>query len=473
MSGPYPQIPMLHPASLLLLLSFAVLTGCSAQQAGQSAALRPNIVFIMADDLGYGDLGCYGQTEIRTPVLDRLAAEGMHFSDCYTGSPVCAPSRSVLMTGKHTGHTTVRDNFAVVGREDVPGGRVPLAQQDTTVAQQDTTVAELLRRAGYATGMMGKWGLGEPGSSGEPNSQGFDEWFGFLNQRHAHTHFPDYLWHNRDTFHIPENREKARKIHSQDLFTRFALAFIDEQAAKQARQPFFLYLPYTLPHDERASTPEFTALYADKDWDEGTKNYAAMVSQLDAHVGKVLARLEAHGLAENTIVFFCSDNGAANRYEGVLNSSGVLRGRKRDMYEGGIRTPMIVRWPGNIAAGSQNDLPWYFADVLPTLATLAGVALPAGLDGISVVPALLGEDVPDAQERALYWEFHEKGFFQAIRWKNWKGVRTGLTGPLELYDLTSDVGETTNIAAAQPDVVRQLEQLLATARTDSPYWPVE
>ena len=415
----------------------------------------------MADDLGYGDLGSYGQKHIRTPHLDRFAAEGMRFTDAYAGSPVCAPSRSVLMTGQHTGRTTVRGNFGANGVRGLAGnpGRVPLEAGDVTVA-------EVLQQAGYTTGMTGKWGLGEPGTTGEPNSQGFDEWFGYLNQRRAHSYYPAYVWRNQEKVWLEGNREKPKTDYIHDRFAAFALDFIRENY----REPFFLYLPYQIPHD-RYEIPS-TEPYADKAWQEKEKVHAAMITRMDEDIGEMMALVESLGIDDRTIVFFCSDNGAALRWEGRFDSSGPLRGRKRDLYEGGIRTPMLVRWPGVIEAGSVSDLPWYFPDVLPTLAELAGVAAPDLIDGTSIVPSLRGE-AQDLADRPMYWEFHERGFQQAARWGKWKALRLEPQGPLELYDLSEDPGEADDLASRHPEIVKWMETFLEQARTPSENWPVE
>jgi len=316
----------------------------AGQGQGQGQAQVPNVVFVMADDMGYGDLGCYGQKEILTPRIDRLAAEGMRFTQVYSGSPVCAPARSVLMTGQHTGRTTVRGNSGLGGVRGPGGeaGRVPLRAEDVTVA-------EVLKGAGYVTGMTGKWGLGEPGTTGVPSLQGFDHWLGFLNQRRAHSYYPDYLWKGDEKFPLPGNEGGARGQWVHDLFTDFALDFIRAQAGGR----FFLYVPYTVPHD-KFEIPDL-APYGDRDWTEQEKIYAAMITRMDGDIGRMVDLLEELGLSENTIIFLCSDNGAANRYEGVFDSSGPLRGQKRDLYEGGIRVPMIVRWQGTVAAGAVSD----------------------------------------------------------------------------------------------------------------------
>ncbi len=426
-----------------------------------AVATPPNIVFILADDMGYADAGCYGQKHIQTPNLDRMAREGMRFTQCYAGSPVCAPSRSVLMTGLHTGHTRVRGNFGKGGVIGLGGGegRVPLKDSDLTVA-------EVLKTAGYTTGMTGKWGLGEPGTSGLPNDQGFDAWFGFLNQRRAHTYYPDYLWLNEQRFDLPGNTEKRQQQYVHDLFTGFALHFIRTNREK----PFFLYLPYTVPHS-KFEIPDL-GLYEDREWKGTEKAYAAMITRMDGDVGRILGLLKELDIDDRTIVFFASDNGAADRYDGRFDSSGPLRGRKRDMYEGGLRSPMLVRWPGHVPSGVTSHLVWSFVDFLPTAAELAGAKVPAGIDGASVLPTLLGK-TQDLSDRFLYWEFFGGGFQQAARWKNWKVVRRRRDASLELYDLKTDLAEKNDIATSQPDVVRKFEEYLKTARTESEEWPVE
>ncbi len=420
------------------------------------AGKKTNIIFIMADDLGYRDLGCYSQVHIKTPHIDQLAQEGLKFTNVYAGSTVCAPSRSVLMTGQHTGNTTVRGNFSQVDGL-VEDNRVPL-QDD------DLTVAEVLKQQGYVTGMTGKWGLGEPGTSGIPTKQGFDEWFGYLNQAHAHSYYPEYLWKNEKKVVLEGNQNGQQQIYSHDLFTDFALDFIE----RHADTTFFLYLPYTVPHSkyEIPSTEPYTHM----PWEEKTKVHAAMITRLDKDVGRIMEKLKEKSLEENTLVFFCSDNGAALTWDGIFDSSGILRGQKRDMYEGGIRTPMIVWMPGQVPAGKVSHQPWYFADVLPTLAHLAGAQIPEGLDGISVLPTLLGQH-QSLNDRFMYWEFHERGFQQAARWKDWKAVKIRPQQKIELYDLSVDPSERYNVAELHPELVEKMEEYLRTARSNSIYWP--
>jgi len=434
--------------------------------ASSYEGVKPNIIFIMADDLGYADLGCYGQKFIRTPRVDRMAREGLKFTQCYTGAVVCAPSRSVLMTGQHTGHTRIRNNKGI----NTPphygqNGRIPLRPEDFTVAR-------LLRDAGYRTGITGKWGLGEPGSTGLPNDHGFDEWLGYLNQDHAPDYFTAFLWRNKDKQLIPENGDKKRRVYSHDLFTEFALDFI----RKNQSRPFFLYVPYCIPH-AKLEVPDLES-YADQNWPEDAKIFAAMITRMDRDVGRILDLVDELDIGRKTIVFFCSDNGSARGWRGLFDSCGPLREKKGSVYEGGIRTPMVVRWPGKVPAGATSDAVWYFADFLPTAAQLAGVRPSANVDGMSVVGALYAAKPPSElarrlTNRFLYWEAHgKKEFSQAVRHGDWKAVRPGLGKRLELYDLSRDISETTDVAARYPEVVAKIEKFLETCRTGSVHWPL-
>lgn len=448
-------------ATTVLSCKYRQEKGHMNDQKQEELAERPNIIFIMADDLGYADLGAYGQKSIKTPNIDLLAKEGIRFTQCYAGSPVCAPSRSVLMTGQHTGHTYVRGNGSKMVDKPYPLNRVPLRPEDITVA-------EVLKQAGYVTGITGKWGLGEPGTTGIPNEQGFDEWVGFLNQNYAHNYYPEYIWKNQEKLLLKGNAGGGEGEYVNNYFTDFAADFI----TRHKDTTFFLYLSVTLPHDEYEIPETDLAAYANEDWDETEKIYAAMVGRLDKDVGNVVSLLKELNIDERTIVFFCSDNGAARRWEGRFDSSDPLRGRKRDMYEGGIRVPMIVRMPGKIAAGQVSDYPWYFADVLPTLAELAGVRAPEKIDGMSV-RAVIFEGRQEPVHRFMYWEFHEKGLSQAVRWKNWKAVRYGLEGNLELYDLSADEKEAFDVSDDHPEIVKIINDYLKTARTTSDFWPVD
>jgi len=428
--------------------------------AGEAAAMRPNIVLIVADDLGYGDLGSYGQLQIQTPNLDRMAHEGMRFTQAYAGSTVCAPSRCCLMTGYDTGHARIRGN-----------GLQFLQADDVTVAQE-------LQAAGYTTACIGKWGLGDAWTQGTPPKHGFDLSFGYLDQIHAHNYYPSILYLNGRPVPIPGNLGPLdqRKTYSDDLFTAAALQFIKRQ---DGTNPFFLYLPYTIPHADTVGSwlgaeglpVPSEAPYTNEPWPHAEKNYAAMVTRMDRDIGQIMQTLQDRGLAENTLVLFTSDNGPHK--EGGNNpaffySSGGLRGIKRDLYEGGIRVPLIAWWPGTIAPKQVSNLQCAFWDFFPTFTELAGAQTPAGLDGLSIVPELIGEQAagrPQEHHEYLYWEFDELGFRQAVRMGDWKAVTEPRTNVLELYDLATDEGETTNVADQHPDVVATMRSIMTTART--------
>ncbi len=452
-------------ARLWRLLWLFGIVGCLCADTSRP----PNIVYIMADDLGYSDIGPFGQKKIRTPNLDRLAAEGTCFDQFYAGGSVCSPTRSVLMTGLHTGHTPIRGNHGRAGVQRVP---LPAAT---------VTVAEVLKSAGYATAIAGKWGLGEPGNEGIPNRQGFDLWFGYLNNDLAEFYFPEKIWKNETAITLPGNRGGKRGQYSNDLMTDEILAFVDAQRA----QPFFVYLAYTIPHSLFEVPDDSLAEYAGKFEEppatgKGGKNnvaqpratFAAMVTRLDREVGRVLARLEALGLKDDTVVFFCSDNGAPAR-DGLADffgSTGKFRGFKGSLYEGGVHAPMIVRWPGKIAAGRRSDVPWGGWDFLPTAAALAGATPPAGLDGSDVMPLLRGQ-APE-RERVFYWESHEKTFAQAVRVGHLKALRTAPGAAIEVYDLRADPGESRDLAGSQRDFAARAEELFRTERTESQHWPL-
>jgi len=436
--------------------------------ASPAASSRPNIIFILADDLGYGDLGCYGQKQIRTPHLDSMAAQGMRFTDFYAGSTVCAPSRCVLMTGLHTGHAYIRGN------------------SKNNLRPEDITAAKILRQAGYATALIGKWGLGHEGSPGVPTHQGFDYFFGYLDQTHAHNYYPSFLLRDEERVAlrnvVPSEGPVGQGVASQrleyspDLMTSEALAFID----RNKDHPFFLYLAYTLPHanneakSEGMEVPDL-GIYKDKDWPAPQKALAAMITRLDRDIGTLFDRLRRHGIDEQTIVFMSSDNGPhreGGNNPDFFDSNGPLRGIKRDLYEGGIRTPMIVRWPGKVAKGKVSRHVGYFADFLPTAAELAGTKAPADQDGISFLPAILGREKQQKKHPYLYWEFYEQGSAQAVRMGSWKGISKPFGGETELYDLQSDVGEQNNVAGLHPNVVSKIRAAMKEAHVPSPLWKV-
>jgi arylsulfatase A-like enzyme len=443
------------------------------------AGEKPNIVFILADDLGYGELGCYGQRVIQTPRLDRMAAEGMRFRQFYAGSTVCAPSRSVLMTGLHTGHTRVRGN----ARPDQPGAQM--------LRDADVTVAEVLRDAGYATALVGKWGLGMPGDEGVPTKQGFDSFYGYLSQLHAHNHFPDFLWRNDAKASLPNvvthvgtdgsGYATKRVTYADDLFAEKALEFVE----RHRDRPFFLYLSLVAPHanNERSralgdghEVPD-EGPYADRDWHPSLKGHAAMITRMDRQVGAVLDKLEQLHIDDRTLVVFSSDNGphreGGPRHDpAFFEASGPLRGSKRALTEGGIRVPFIARWPGTIAPGSVTDHVGYAGDFLATAAELAGVSPPADLDSISLVPTLEGRPAEQPQHEYLYWEFHEDGFSQAVLLAGrWKGIRMrDVSASIRLYDLTTDIGEEHDVAADHPDVIARIGTIMSTAPADNEFW---
>lgn len=424
----------------------------------------------MADDLGYGDVGCYGQKKIRTPNIDRLAAEGMRFTDGYSGCTVCAPSRSVLMTGRHMGHTTVRSN---------PGG-VP-------ILAEDFTLAEMLKSAGYATGGYGKWGIGDVNTSGAPSRHGFDEFFGYLNQVHAHFYYPRILFHNEKPYPLPGNENGRRTTYSHDAIAQKALDFI----ARSKDRPFFCYMPFTIPHLEylvpEDSLAEYRGKFPEKPYQRGHyarqehphAAYAAMITRMDRDIGRVMALLKSLGIDNNTIVFFTSDNGAGSTMaeSDVFNSTGPFRGNKGNFYEGGIRVPFIARWPGRIAPGAANSHPVVFYDMMPTFAELSGARAPKNTDGISIVPTLTGRGKQRPHE-FMYWElprydrktetFLKETPIQGVRMGEWKAVRAKPDGPLELYNLKKDIGETTNVAAENRAVLARIEKYLETARVEPP-----
>jgi arylsulfatase A len=441
------------PGALTALLGLSFLVVGPTRLAGQLPARPPNIIFIMADDLGYGDLGAYGQRRIATPRLDQMAREGMRFTQHYAGAPVCAPSRSVLMTGLHTGHTTVRGNFGADGE------RVPLAAEDVTVA-------EVLGAAGYATGIIGKWGLGEPGTPGIPTKQGFDFFYGYLNQRHAHSHFPEFLW--RDTVQERHGAAGASdSVFSQESFAYEARRFVE----RNRDRPFFLYLALTLPHAEIRAPAGDVLPYLDR-FPAKEATFAGMVTRFDRDVGMLLDLLSELGLEDNTLVIFTSDNGphAEDGHDPqFFASSGGLRGVKRDLYEGGIRVPMLARWPGVIEAGAESDHLSGFWDFLATAAEIAGVASVPATDGVSYAATLRGE--PQAAPSRLYWEFYEGTPAQAVRFGRWKAIRKPMFGgAIELFDLQSDPYETRDVSGDQPEVVARARDAMAAAHLPSPYW---
>ncbi|MGH7959939.1 MAG: arylsulfatase [Opitutaceae bacterium] len=452
---------------LTCLLALSLLASL-LNAASSPAAQPPNIIFIMADDLGIGHLGCHGQEKIKTPNVDRLAAEGMRFTQFYAGANVCAPSRSTLITGLHTGHTAVRNNGL-----------------NRHLYDSDVTVAEVLKKAGYATGGFGKWGLGREDTPGVATKQGFDTWFGHYSQTHAHFYYPYYLMSNLERFPLPENEGRKRGRYAQDVIHGQALKFIETEA--QAGRPFFAYLPTILPHVELTAPEDSWAQYKGK-WqkiaradprpgyigsEDALAEFAGMIARMDQQVGEVMAALKRLGIDDNTIVFFTSDNGPQpgawrDIFVEFFDGAAGRRGAKGDFYEGGIRVPLIVRWPGRIKPGTASDFTGYFPDIMPTLAELAGATshLPK-TDGISIVPTLLGKP---GQKRHdfLYWEAagaSQSVTAQAVRWNEWKAIRVRAAGEWQLYNLKTDEQETTNVIAQHPDVMQKINAIIAAEHT--------
>ncbi len=453
-----------------------------ALPAAHEAVRPPNIVFILADDLGYGELGSYGQKKIRTPHLDRLAAEGIRFTQFYAGSTVCAPSRSVLLTGRHTGHTRVRGNA---------GAARPEAQR---LLESDPTLSRVLHNAGYATAMIGKWGLGENDTSGDPRRHGFDFVYGYLNQTHAHNHFPNFLWRNGEKQELPNDLvplgtapgsgySTQRVVYSGDLFATESLAFIE----RNRDRPFFLYLSVVAPHanNERATAlddghevPDYGP-YADEPWPDSHKGHAAMITRLDRDVGALISKLKQLELDDHTLVIFTSDNGphreGGTAYEPeFFDASGPFQGIKRSLHDGGIRVPFIARWPGRIPAGRESSHVAYFGDLMATFSELAGVSAPPEIDSISLAPTLLGEGEQRTHDY-LYWEFYESGTSQAVLLAGrWKGIRLNSPdNPIQLFDLVNDIGEQHDVAADHPATVDRIREIMRTAHIPNEHWRIQ
>lgn len=464
-------LPFLGMASCLSFYS------CKSKQTN-SQNEKPNIIYILADDMGYSDLGCYGSKKVLTPNIDQMAKEGMRFTRHYAGTSVCAPSRCSLMTGLHTGHCQVRGNA-----QHESGGQMPLAENTQTVAR-------LLHDAGYNTALIGKWGLGDPGTTGEPTKQGFDQYFGYTCQVYAHNHYPEFLIRNgekeyignkvvyRDSseWHGGRGSYTTQMVqNAHHLFTNEAIEFIE----KNQTTPFFIYLAVVFPHDngeaepgKRYELPSYQPYDTCLGWSESEKGYAAQISLLDAEVGKIMNKLQELKLDENTLVIFTSDNGGDAPGFFLNESNGNLRGIKRDMYEGGLRVPFIAHWKGTIAAGTINNHVSAFWDFLPTACDIAGIKQPVQTDGISYLPALLGRE--QTEHVYLYWEFHEQGKKQAVLQGDWKGIRLNVAknpnGPIELYNLTNDPSESSNIAKDHPDIVAKFDSLMKVSHTHDPNW---
>lgn len=440
---------------------------------------KPNIIFILADDLGYGDLGCYGQKQILTPRLDQMAVEGMRFTQFYAGCPVCAPSRSVLMTGQHTGRTWVRGNA---------GGENSIIQ---SLRAEDVTVADVLKGAGYRNGLIGKWGLGEVDQPGFPLNKGFDYFYGYLSQVHAHNYYPEFLYRNADRVKLQNVVERpngqrqdflggsaTKKVdYSHDLFAQEALSFVRDNAER----PFFLYLALTIPHANNEATrmtgngaevPSF-GIYANREWSDQDKGQAAMITRMDADIGRLIDLLQELGIDKNTLIMFSSDNGPHNEAghsPKTFQPSGELKGMKRSLTEGGIRVPMIARWPENIAAGTVSNFVGSFQDILPTLKELSGSPTKADTTGVSFVPTLLGEG-QQAQHEYLYWEFYEQGSRQSVRFGDWTAIREPMfDGEVKLFNLSNDLAQSNNVAGDNPEVVARAIGFMEQAHQPNKNW---
>lgn len=473
----------------LILLIFLVVFSHSCKRGNKTLdynhssynkVQKPNIIYILADDLGYGDLSIYGQKKFKTPNIDKLAKSGLLFTQHYSGSTVCAPSRSSLMTGMHTGHTVVRGN-----KEILPEGQYPIP--DTTY-----TLAEALKKQGYYTGAFGKWGLGYPGSEGDPIAQGFDTFFGYNCQRLGHNYYPRHLWYNKDSLVLPKNKGLEKGTYAPQLIHEKTIEFIEKSKDK----PFFAYVASIIPHAELAAPEEILEKHRGnyspekpyKGTDNGPKyrlgpyesqdepnaTFVSMIEILDNQVGEIMEKVKELGIKNNTIIVFTSDNGP-HREGGAnpkfFNSNGDLRGFKRDLYEGGIRVPMLISWPSVIAPNTKTDHISAFWDIFPTFADISGSRIPENIDGISFLPTLTGKTEEQKQHEYLYWEFHEKGGRQAVRKGNWKAVKYNvLKNPyasIKLFDLSKDIGENNNVAEQHPALVKEFEDIIKTARTPS------
>lgn len=452
---------------ILTTILLLTISGCSKKEPEN----KPNIIFILADDLGYGDVGFNGQTKILTPNVDRIASEGMVFTDHYSGSTVCGPSRAVLMTGFHTGHCAVRGN----PKWTASGAPVGLVDKDVTVAEE-------LKRAGYTTGVIGKWGLAETLGEGIPNRQGFDYFYGFNTHKAAHHYYPEKIWENDQEVTLEGNDSYNKNgKYSQYLFTEKAVDFIEDNKD----EPFFLYLTYTIPHFELTTPIAEKQVYRDVEWplrkmkpahyrhdENGHITYASMVTLMDKDIGLIIDKLQELGIKDNTLVIFTSDNGHEydNNNEPFFDSNGKLKGKKRDLYEGGVRVPFAAYWPNQIKPGTKSNHISAFWDFLPTVCDIAGISPTVDVDGISYLPTLLGE--PQEQHKYLYWEFNEKrGPIQAVREGDWKAVRFK-NKKIQLYNLVRDIGENNDLSEDFPSIAARMDSLLDNTRTEHPEFPL-
>lgn len=462
------MLAKLFSTFILLLLPIVLLAQVSPEEG------PPNIILIMVDDLGYGELGSYGQEIIKTPRLDAMAEEGMRFTDHYAGASICKPARESIMTGMHTANTYVKGNYFSHSEGDfaTPFDKI-----------NRKTIAEYVKQADYFTAMIGKWGLGGAGSGSGPNSRGFDYSLGYLSQINAHNYYPTFVWENESKLKLEENKDNNQGIYTHDLFVDKTLDLIENH---DSADPFFFYLPYTPPHAQFVVPDD--APYTDKDWDQQKKNIAAMITMLDRDVGKILDLLIEKGIQENTVVFFTSDNGPTPQATPLFNSNGPLRGIKSDLYEGGIRVPMIAWWPGTIQPGQVSNHISAAWDFLPTITDLAGVKHASDIDGISLLPELIGEEQPEHE--FLYWELYVYNYswgnpdntmprnwleHRAVRYGNWKAVKPNIFSEknpeMELYNLENDIGETTNVAADFPKIVQKIEAYMISNYNTNPHFP--
>jgi arylsulfatase A-like enzyme len=459
----------------LTLLTFLLVSMAGSSQANEPIAFsthelakkKPNIIYIMLDDAGYADFGAFGSTDIQTSTFDQMCREGMRFNHHYSGSAVCAPTRCVLMTGLHTGHCKRRDNKTTALQNELSHKGLVFLDKN------DVTVAAAMQAAGYTTAGIGKWGLGNADTPGTPDNQGFDHFFGYLDQVHAHNHYTDWLWKDGKRMEIPGNADGAETTYVHDLFEQETLDFVRNNANED--KPFFLYLPYTLPHGKYVIPHETNAykIYAEKAWQPQVKQYAAMVTRADETVGKLLALLKELKIDDDTIVFYTSDNGPNAPFAKALKSGQPFRGVKRQLTEGGLRAAMVARWPGKIPSGASSDFAWSMVDVFPTCCDLAGVEKSSvlkdqKLDGVSVVPTLMGQ----VQEPidSIYFEIHHP-FQQAVRMDQWKGFRTGTKEALKLFDVNEDPGESTDLAAQHENIVKQIEAIMDKEHVNSKFYP--
>lgn len=479
---------------LTMICLLAVLSTCHKKIVSDKdkERLKPNIIYIVADDMGYGDLSCYGQKKFTTPNIDRLASEGIRFTQHYAGAAVCSPSRSVLMTGLHSGHTYVRDN------RGMHEGQYPLPKDALTVA-------EIAQQAGYVTGAFGKWGLGYPDSEGDPVNQGFDEFFGYKSQTYAHNYYPWHLWHNREKVFLSANEGEMRGTYAPALIHEKVLEFMEINKDSS----FFLFVPSIIPHKELfapkeyidkfmikspADTSRMVSKFAPEKPFNGVDDagdprfkkgaygsqpypnaaYAAMITALDDQVGDIIDKVKELGIEDRTIIIFTSDNGPTGSPSHYFDSNGSLRGHKQELYEGGIRVPLIARWPGKIKAGTSSDHISSFQDFMPTFCELAGVSIPDKIDGRSFLPTLLGEG-NQPKHKHLYWEAHAENKKQAVRKNEWKAVRTGLgenpDASVELYNLTTDPGEEHDVAIDNPGIAAEMLLIMKEEHVENPDWP--